>query len=443
MSNSDFQRVLATAMSMAVSTAMAADLSLKDEGKLTGEVTRIEEDGTITLVSPVSSEPLLLSGDQVEKVVFDKAPGNTVIPDQRLELTNGDILPVKLNSMENGLLKFECPVLGSLAIPREAVSSLQLGIIPEKRIYSGPSDFSGWKRAAGGDAAWEYDEGRFVAKGHGTLSRDVALPEKFIFKFSLAWRNHPNFQICFAEDQGKPNNRYLIEFGGSGMGLYRESPKRARTVIALLPGGTERFARKRVDVEIRADRSRGLLELRVDGELEGRFTDPIKPFPVGASLSLISRASRDSRQSVGDIRVLEWDDRGDRHRSEERGDGGSDSLIGRYGERFGGKLMSIRVTDGQRVYLFKSDFQNEPLELPEEEVSTVFLGAGARDTKSDVMGGLIVNLRGHGTMRLSSCVLEADTVKAVHPLLGSLEFDRSGIASIERIWIPKAKPHKK
>ena len=430
-------------MCMAVSTAMAADLSLKGEGKLTGEVTRIEKDGTITLVSPVSTEPLLLSGDQVEKVVFDQSLGKNPLPDQRLELTNGDILPVKVTSMEDGMLKVECPVIGSIAVPREAVSSLQLGIIPEKMIYAGPSDFSGWKRAAGGEAAWEHDEGRFVAKGHGSLSRDTGLPEKFILKFSLAWSNHPNFQIGFAEDEKDTNNRYLMEFGGSGMGLYRESPKRARAPIVLLPGGSEEFPRKRIDVEIRADRSRGLLELRIDGELEGRYTDPIKSFPSGGGLSLTSRTSRESGQSVGDIRILEWDDRGDRHRSEDRGDGRNDSLIGRYGERFGGQLMGIRVTGGQRVYMFKSDFQDEPIELPEEEVSTVFLGGDERDTKSDVVGGLILSLRGNGSMLLSSCTLQNDTLKAVHPLLGSLEFDRSGVGSIERIWIPKAKPLKK
>ncbi len=427
---------------MAASTAMAADVSLKGEGKLTGDVTAINADGTITLVSPFSGKPLLLKGDQVEKVDFGSPPDKVNLPDQRLELTNGDVLPVKVTSMEEGLLRVECLALGPLAIPREAVSSLQLGIIAEKQIYSGPGDFSGWQRAKGTEGAWESEEGKFLAKGHGTLSRDVGLPEKFILRFSFEWQNHPNFQFVFAEGGKGVADRYLLEFGGSGLGLFRESPKRARTVIVLLPRGVEQFAQKRINVEIRVDRSRGLLELSINGELEGRYTDPIQPFPDGTGVSLVSRSSRESGQRIGEIRILEWDDRGDRHRSEERGDGRSDSLIGRFGERFGGKLEGIRNDGAQRVYLFKSDFQKDPLILPEEEVSTVFLGGEAKTSKSDNVGGLILNLRGNGTMRPSSCVLDGETLRVDHPLLGSLEFTRSGIASIERILTPKEKPLK-
>jgi hypothetical protein len=43
-------------------------------------------------------------------------------------------------------------------------------------------------------------------------------------------------------------------------------------------------------------------------------------------------------------------------------------------------------------------------------------------------------------MRVSSCVLAGDSVKVEHRLLGSLEFEREGISSLERIWIPKEKP---
>lgn len=429
-------------LAMAASSAIAADVSMKGEAKLTGEITGMDADGTILLVAPVSAKPLLIKGDQVIKVDFGVSDEKTLLPDQRLELTNGDILPVRVNSMDDGLLRVESPVFGQLAIPREAVSSLQLGIIAEKMIYSGPEDFSGWKRNEGGEQAWDHEEGGFVAKGQGTLSRDVFLPEKFILRFSFAWRNHPNFQFGFAEGTNAGAEKYLMEFGGSGLALYRESAKRARTPIVLLARTPEQLAQRRMEVEIRGDRSRGLLELRIDGELEGRYTDPVQPIPDGTGISLVSRAARASEQTVSDIRILEWDDRGDRHRSEERGDGKSDSLIGRYGERFGGNLEGIRDTAGAKVYLFKSDFQKEPLELPEEEVSTVFLSGETKASTSDNEGGLILNLRGNGSMRVSSCKFDGDFVKAEHPLLGALEFARSGIASIERIWIPKAKPVK-
>lgn len=443
MSNFNFQRLLALTLSMAVSTTMASEVSLKGEGKLTGEITGMDADGVITLASLISGAPLQILGDQLEKIEFSSTRDKFVLPYQRMELTNGDILPVMVTSMDNGLLRVESPVLGALMVPREAVSSLQFGIIPQKITYSGPTDFSGWKSSKGDEQAWELEEDTLIAKGQGTLTRDADLPEKFIIRFTFTWQHHPNFQFGFAEDDKTTGERYLMEFGGSGFALYRESQNRVRTTIVMLARGPEQFTQKIMEVELRGDRSRGLLELRINGELEGRYTDPIQPFPVGTGISLRSGATRDSEQGVSDICILEWDDRGDRHRSEERGDGRSDSLIGRYGERFGGKLESIRAVGASKVYIFKSDFQKDPLELPEEEVSTVFLGSAAVPSKSDNVGGLILNLRGHGTMRISSCTIEGDRVKIMHPLLGSVEFARSGVASIERIWISKEKPTKK
>lgn len=441
---SNFQRLLALTFAMVASSATAADVSLKGDAKLTGEITGMTADGTITLLSPVSEKPLLLNAEQVERITFGDSGKNTAIPDQRLELSNGDILPVRVTSMEAGLLRVESPALGALAIPLEAVASLQLGIVPEKAVYLGPDGFGGWTREEGGAGSWDYEEGAFIAKGQGTLSRDVALPEKFIIRFVFNWLNHPNFQFSFADPKkrGSKFDRYVAEFTGSGFGVFREATQRARIPIIFLARSPEQLAKRKMQVEIRVDRTRSLMELRIDGELEGRYTDPIQPIPDGTGISLISRASIESGQTVSDIRIFAWDDRGDRHRSEERGDGKSDSLIGRHGERFGGKLESIRKEGGSTVYVFKSDFQNDPLLLPEEEVSTVFLRGESKPSKSGTTGGLILNLRGEGTMRLTSCVLEGESVRIEHPLLGGLEFDRAGITSLERIWIPKAKPVK-
>lgn len=441
---SNFQRLLALTFAMVAFSATAADVSLKGEGKLTGEITGLSADGTITLLSPVSEKPLLLSAEQVERITFGDSEKDTAIPDQRLELSNGDVLPVRVTSMEAGLLRVESSVLGALAIPRDAVTSLQLGIVPEKSFYMGPYGFDGWTRGEGGAEGWDFEGDSFIAKGQGRISRDVALPEKFIISFDFGWRNHPNFQFTFAETNKSGNklDRYVAEFSGTGFGVYREATNRARIPIIVMARSPEQFAKRKMEVQIRVDRTRSLMELRIDGELEGRYTDPIHPIPTGTGISLISRASSESGQTVSDIRILAWDDRGDRHRSEDRGDGKGDSLIGRYGERFGGKLDGIRKEGNSTVYVFKSDFQNEPLLLPEEEVSTVFLGGESKSSKSVTTGGLILNLRGQGTMRLTSCVLEGDSVKIEHPLLGFLEFGRPGITSLERIRTSKAKPVK-
>jgi hypothetical protein len=328
-------------------------------------------------------------------------------------------------------------------IPRDAVASLQLGIIPQKMLYAGSDSFEGWERKEGESRAWEIQEGGFAATGVGVISRDANLPDKFIIRFSMNWKNHPNFQFRFAEPMGKGSKHpdsYFLSFSPSGLGLYRASAKKGRdTPIALFGRQPGQFQGNSMDIEIRSDRSRGLIEVRIDGVLEGRYTDPLPDIPDGTGIMLSNRSSRDDGLNIGGIEVLAWDDRGDRHRGEQRGDGKADSLIGRYGERFGGRLSGIRTEAGATLYLFKSDFQKEMLELPEEEVSTVFLGGeGKRPSLAD-SEGLILGLRGKGELRVSSCVFGDATVKVIHPLLGAMEIDRAGIASLVRREIPKAK----
>ena len=426
-------------------SATAAEVALRGDNKLTGEVVSMDEKGTISLVSPISRMLLKVRGEQVEKVDFGNPETLSDIPDQRVELTNGDVLPLKIEELDGDVLKAVSPAMGSLEIPRKVVSSIQLGIVPERMVYSGPDGFGGWIRDVNGSRNWNATGESFVAEGQGTISRELNLPEKFIVRFKLSWRNHPNFRFSFAdplEKVGQRVDRYFLQFAGAGLEIKRESKGKDSnryTPIVLLSRSPEQFPGNRVEIEIRVDRNRGLMHLYLDGELEGRYTDPIPDIPAGNGISLVSQAARESEQTVSEIEVLEWDDRGDRHRTEDRGDGKNDSLIGRFGERFGGTLTSVNPGEEGPVYLFKSDFQPAPIELPQEEVSTVFFANGRAAADLKDIEGVVLKLRGGGEIRASSCVFGEKTVKVTHPLLGSMEIDRGGVSSLERRDIPKAK----
>ena len=357
-------------------SAPGAEVALRGDNKLTGEIVSMDEKGTISLVSPISENLLKVKGDEVRSVDFGMPDTSPEIPDQRVELTNGDVLPLEIEGLSSDILKASSPTMGSLNIPRDTVSSIQLGIVPERMVFSGPYGLEGWTRDVNGSRNWNAEGDSFVAQGQGTISRELDLPEKFIVRLKLRWQNHPNFRFTFAdplEPVGKRVDRYFLQFAGAGLEIKRESKGSNRyTPIVLLSRSPDQFGNQ-VEIEIRVDRNRGLMHLYLDGELEGRYTDPIPDIPTGNGISLVSQAARESEQTVSDIEVLEWDDRGDRHRTEDRGDGENDSLIGRFGERFGGKLTAVNPSEDGPVYVFKSDFQPTPIELPQEEVSTVFL----------------------------------------------------------------------
>lgn len=434
-----------TALYLCISaSAMAAEVSLQGDGRLTGDVKSMDADGTIELSSTLSKEPLRIRGDRTLSLEFGSDGKDFQTTGQKLQLINGDILPVRIGLLEDGLLQVESEDLGTLSISSDLVSTIQLGIFPQRLIYSGPSDFKGWKRDKANPESWTIKDGEFVAKGNGTISRDAELPEKFTLKFSFAWKNYPFLKVGFAEPQDTGNgpvNRYMFQFVGTALGITRESTENEGNVpIVSMNRMSERLQDSRMEIEIRVDRERGQLQLYVDGELEGRYIDPVGSIPSGSGISISSRAASGGIQRIGKIKVSEWDDRADRHRTEERGEGNSDSLIGRHGERLGGKLIGIRKDRDESVFLFKSDFQKEILELPEKEVSTVFVGGGDVKEKNSVMDGFILSLRGGGQMSVSSCQFGTDTVTAKHPLLGEIRIEREGITSLVRKTAPKEKP---
>ncbi len=422
----------------------AADVSLVGEAKLTGDVVAMDASGTITLASPVSKKPLLLNGSQVRSVDFEIADKNFIAPDQRVELINGDVLPVRVEELDGSKILVASPDLGSFRIPREFVDSVRFGMVPERMIYSGSDSMDGWNRDSGGARNWEIKDGRYLATGQGMVSRDLVLPEKFILRFQLNWNRHPNFRMFFAGPSIPPNeraNRYYLQFSASGFEIRREMMGKTRYApIVLLSRSPDEIPESTLKVEIRVDRTSGLIQLFLNGQLEGRYTDPVPDIPDGGHIAMISQAPQESEQALTNLEILEWDDRADRHRSEDRGDGKTDSLIGRFGERFGGSLAQIKRGDSGTAYLFKSDFQKDMIELPEEEVSTIFFAASEVAAKRKKGDGRILRLRGGGDMRVSTCVFGPVTVVAVHPLLGEIKIDRAGITSIEREEIPKAEP---
>ena len=422
--------------------ALAADVALTGDSRLTGEISNMSEDGTITLVSPISKIPILVNGEHVKSVRFETPKDASAVPDQRVRLVNGDVLPLKVTAMDAAVIQTSSDDMGDLVIPRDFVDSIQLGIVPQKTVYTGPQDFEGWIRDENGSRNWTSSDENFIAEGEGRVSRKIDLPEKFIIRFDLGWSNHPNFCFTFA-DPLKPaseaSDRYSFEFSGAGVSVKRESTGSIRfTPIILLSRTPEQFPYKSLMVEIRVDRSCGLLQLYLNGEFEGRYRDPVQKIPTGSGISLLSLAPRESKQTIGRIKVMAWDDRGDRHRSEDRGDGKTDSLIGRFGERFGGDLNGIRKDAEGSVYLFKSDFQEEIIEMPESEVSTVFLAGASKDRNPGAHRGLVLGLRGEGEIRVSSCEFSEKSVKVVHPLLGSMELAREAVTHLARVVIPKA-----
>jgi hypothetical protein len=431
------QITLAAGIGFLAFQPLAADsLSLANDSRISGTIRSIRENGSLVIETPLSTEPLEIRGEAVRSVSFSGQPGEFSAPPTRIELTNGDVLPVEIRSMDEKNLMAESPLTGPLTIPRNSIRSLQMGMVDSRVIYSGPDGIEGWKSDAGRAMAWGFEGGNLKITGSGRISRKLEVSENFIVRFTLSWDRNPGFHFSFADSLqpiSEKSDRYYVTFSSAGLEIKRESSQGPRyPSLATINRGPETFAGNKVKVELRVDRKRKLIYLYLNDQFEGRYIDPSSVSPPDGGVSLTSTSNQGAEQQVSEIEVLEWDPSGERHRTEERGDVKQDALIASDAARFGGKLVSIRPSEEGPLFSFKSDFGDDLIELPESQVSTVFFAEKEEAEDETPRKPLKLRLRGNGSIQVDSCSFTEDKAEVNHPLLGKLTLFRNGIATLER-----------
>lgn len=438
MRSSKLKTWLALALAGGACGVLRADnLLLTDDARLTGTVRSINEAGLVELATELSPEPLLLKAEAVEKVEFSAPEAADVSTGTMIELANGDLLPAAIESLDDKNLHVVTTDAGRLTIPRTALKSMQLGVHKRKVIYAGPRNPEEWSVYAERAKNWQFANNALTANGPAQSARDFSAPLQFVLKFTLKWQANPMFKIYFA-DPLTPKvelvDRYFMQYGSAGLEIKRESSKgKHYQTVVQLPRSPDQFPANELAVEIRVDRKSSRLHVLLNGEPEGAGIDPAGDAPQGNGVVLINNSPAGPVQEIRGIEIHELDNAGARHRGEERGDVRNDSLISRDEDRWGGRLLGIRKRPEGAVFSFKSDFQQEPLELAEEDVSTVFFAKPEPDKTPAAVHQFALRLRGDGFLRVSSCAFSADGVTALHPLLGALDIRRAGVSGLERL----------
>lgn len=415
--------------------ATGAEVSFTGDNKITGDLIAMDADGTISISTPYSDQSLQLKADKILKIDFGRSSQKFDTPRQNLTLINGDSFPVDIRGLDNKVLQVSSPFLGELDIPRELIDSLDVGVYAKKSIYNGPKQISEWTSTSDEITNWESRDGSLVSNGFGMIYRDMKLPDNYAVRFKVSWDAAPNFRINFSDPMdysGNSANRYYLQYGRAGLEIKRESTGRVRyNPIASVKRLPEEFTSKELWIEIRVNRKTGRLELYLNDQLEGRYKDPHPNIPTGTGIAFSAQTSDENKLRISELEITEWEDQADRHRSEDRGDGKEDALIGRLGERFGGSLLSITSDKNGKVYRFKSNFQTDPLDIPDSEVSSVYF-AKAPDAKPAKFDGLSLFFQGRGSIQVSKCVFNENTLSINHPLLGDLQLNRPAVSRLER-----------
>jgi len=419
----------------------AADLVTLAGGssRLTGTVHSIDGNGSVVLATELSAEPLLLKGGTVDRIEFSHRQSAADSPTTLIELANGDIIPAEIESLDNDRFAILSADAGRLVIPRHSIHSIQTGIRQRSLVYQGPNGPAEWSTQGTNRKIWTFEEKSMIANGPATASQDLELPRQFIMRFTLVWQNGkvPNFKVYFADplsDHNEADDRYYLQFASAGLEIKREAAKGKRyNTLLILNRSHTSYTDNRLNVELRVNRDTARIELLLNGESEGEIADPIPLPPRGTGIAFVLNHRENSSQEIRNIEVLEYDDSRARHRAEDRGDGSTDSLITRDDSRWSGILGNIRKSGDELIYLFKGDKQEEFMEIPEREVSTVFIAGNSQPPAPAAVHSSVLRLAPQGSLSVSTCVFDDDVVTAEHPLLGTLTLRRGGIIAMERI----------
>jgi len=439
--NSNITAAAACALAFLAGTApppLAADELLLDGAeRLSGCVRAISENGSVVLETPLAPEPVALKPNSVRKVVFSDHETTAAAATCGVTLVNGDVLPGDVAAVDDHNLTLNSRIAGHFVIARELIHSLQLGVQQPAAIYAGPDGLNGWTREPATAEHWSFNDGAFHVRGTGRISREFDLPQQFIFRFKLSWVNEPNIKVYFAAAPGIgeiPLDRYYLTFSAAGIEIKREaSSGRHYTPIATLNRLPKQYPGKHVTIEIRVDRLGRMLQLFLNDEPEGPFKDPLGKAPAANGIVMESMIDEGSSLQLSNIELLDWNLKGERRRTEDRGDVTKDVLIGSKSERFSGRLIEAKKGPDGLLYVFKSAFQDDAIEVPESEISTVFFVGKKAAGDGAAKDPFVLQLRGGGSLHVSACTFAGEQIEATHPLLGRLTLQRDGIAAFERV----------
>jgi hypothetical protein len=424
-----FPLILLTAGVLAAG-ASADRVGLVGENVVTGAVSGIDGQGQLVIDSPNAAAPLLLRSAALRSIEFDGTAPEHPDLQERLHLTNGDVLPGLLKGMDANHIDFQTWFAEDLRVPRTAVRSIDFGIAPQKLVFKGPGGPEGWLDNEG----WKFRGTTLRSTERGTISRRKVLPEQFILRFQLAWESNPNFRFYFCDDlleEKGDADRYYFDINTSGMQLRRQSTSDEDKwkTLYLSQRRPAEFRDKNVDIELRVDRVRHLIYIYVDGELEGRFQDQIPPAPTGSGIMLMSNAGGEIKNTISSIEIYQWDATSQLHRSEGHEDPTHDAIITTDSERHGGTVQGMAEEEGERVLLLKNPHADDLFHIPLRRTSVLYFRQA--EALSPQSGSFRIELADQGRIQLAALRLDVDTLSGRHPLLEALTIKREAVVSIK------------
>ena len=335
-------------------------------------------------------------------------------------LTNGDMLPGNIVSMDGDKLVLDTGYAGKITIARLMVKSVTPNIKTSARIYEGPTDLSEWTTYTGGGAQvqWRFKDGALYAVQQYPIGRLIEkMPDTADIRFDAAWRGaYPQFACVIYTDNVQENrNGYILQVSGTSLylqRLVRNSGSRSlerQVEYADFGNGKCRSA----TFNLLVNKSAKTITLLINGRQLTQWTDPAEFAGTGTGIAFRSNNTGDLK--ISSIVISDWDGK----TPEVAGDSGiavvKDDLL-RFinNDKGSGRLKSI----AGEVVKFETSYAtlDIPIARVVEIVTSTENAARARKNKDDVQ----MTFADRGLLTLQLERVEKDEVKGQSENFGKI-----------------------
>lgn len=377
---------------------------------------------------PEAESPIAFSLSRLSSATLARRTGaKSAAHNSLVRLTNGDIFPGNLVSMDADRLVLDTWYAGKISINRAMIRKVNPNAGVSAIAYEGPVDLESWTQGRrGNQAGWTYKDGMLYAAQPSPIGINIdKMPDMADIHFDAAWRSVPSFLFFFMADNIEQiqGNGYYLQISGSSGYLYRmtrEGGSRNLGSFNVQQFNTGTIKRSSFNLLVnKKDRS---IAFCIDGKMIQQWTDHGDISALGKGILFQSQNQGDLR--ISNITVTEWDGK------MPQATGGETELkedLARLvnGDKISGHLKSFAAGK------LKLETAYTTLDIPLEQVVAVDTSsentARARRNKDDIR----VHFFGKGEITLGLVKIENAEMKGKSENFGTISMPLSAFRLIE------------
>ena len=398
-------------------------LKFANKDTLHGNLLSIEAD-KLTWRYPNIPEPMVFPLSFLRGVSLGPRSETSNKGDIQLFLTNKDILPGKLVSIDKHTITIATNYAGEIKIPLPMVRQIILDTTGA-RVYMGPNSKDEWS-SKGNANSFDVANGTLSLEASTLVWTKLNLPDMARFSFELQPKFSRGTFLFYADDKfpRRSPNAYKLSIYSSNFEFERYTDNSGTDTI-----NDSRFKRVRnapIKVDIFVNKKDRRFTLQINGKTFGPYTDDYGQF-AGKGQNIAFANESGSTMRIRNIVVSQWDGSTIPGRVSSSSDNtkSHDTIFFANNDRASGTLIS--ATPKQVV--FKTDFAE--LKAPPSRISMILLASDKRQIARKQAEDIAAMLRGGGRVTFALGSIKNGIATGSSENFGETKFNLSAFTSME------------